>query len=75
MTIVNSDGTYEYADSVNGSTIKVRGNATKAYAKKPFQIKLTEKADLFGMGESRTWILLANYDDQSLIRNNIIKYN
>ena len=72
VTIINRDGSYEYADSVNGSTIKVRGNATKAYAKKPFQIKLTEKADLFGMGQSRTWILLANYDDQSLIRNNIM---
>ncbi len=72
VTIINKDGTYEYSDDTKGSTIKVRGNATKAYAKKPFQIKLTNKADLFEMGESRTWILLANYDDQSLIRNNVM---
>lgn len=72
ITIVNKDGSYEYKDNAKNSEIKVRGNATKAYAKKPFQIKLNEKTDLYGMGESRTWILLANYDDQSLIRNNIM---
>lgn len=72
VTVINKDGTYEYIDSTNASQIKVRGNATKAYAKKPFQIKLDTKADLFGMGESKTWILLANYDDQSNIRNNIM---
>lgn len=72
VTIINKDGSYEYIDTVNNSEIKVRGNATKAYAKKPFQIKLDVKADLYGMGESKTWILLANYDDQSLIRNNVM---
>ena len=51
VTVINKDGTYEYIDSTNGSQIKVRGNATKAYAKKPFQIKLETKADLFGMGD------------------------
>ena len=72
ITIVNPDGSYEYADSSDTSEIKVRGNATKAYAKKPFQIKLSEKTDLYGMGKSKTWILLANYDDQSNIRNNVM---
>lgn len=72
VTIINKDGTYEYIDSTNASQIKVRGNATKAYAKKPFQIKLDTKADLYGMGESKTWILLANYDDQSNIRNHVM---
>ena len=72
ITIINKDGSYEYADTENKSEIKVRGNATKDYAKKPFQIKLDTKTDLYGMGESKTWILLANYDDQSLIRNHHI---
>ena len=72
ITIINKDGSYEYADSTKVSEIKVRGNATKAYAKKPFQIKLDVKTDLYGMGESKTWILLANYDDQSNIRNTIM---
>lgn len=72
VTVINKDGTYEYVDNRYNSQIKVRGNATKAYAKKPFQIKLDTKADLFDMGESKTWLLLANYDDQSLIRNSIM---
>lgn len=72
VTVVNKDGSYEYVDYRYNSEIKVRGNATKAYAKKPFQIKLDTKTDIFGMGESKTWLLLANYDDQSLIRNSIM---
>jgi len=48
-----------------------RGNSTFAYIKKPFQVKLESGADLCGMGKSKTWILLANYIDLSLLRNQI----
>jgi len=73
IAVINSNGTFEYADTDSTySQLKVRGNTTKDYAKKPFQIKLDAKADLFGMGESRTWILLANYLDQSQIRNSVM---
>ncbi len=73
IAVINSDGTYEYADTDSTySQLKVRGNTTKDYAKKPFQMKLDAKADLFGMGESKTWILLANYLDQSQIRNSVM---
>ena len=68
----NNDGTAEYVDLDGLCEFKVRGNATKDYKKKPFQIKLPNKANLYGMGSAKTWILLANYDDQSLIRNNIM---
>ncbi|MBO5312582.1 MAG: CotH kinase family protein [Clostridia bacterium] len=72
-TIINKDGTYEYADTdTTCSEFKVRGNTTKDYAKKPFQLKLSAKTDLFGMGEGKSWILLANYLDQSLIRNSVM---
>lgn len=72
ISIVNSDGSYEYADMLTNSQLRVRGNTTPYYAKKPFQMKFEKKADLFGMGEARTWILLANYLDQSLIRNALL---
>lgn len=72
-TVINTDGTYEYVDSANTfSELKVRGNTTPDYAKKPFQLKFSAKADLFGMGSSKTWILLANYLDQSQIRNSVM---
>ena len=73
VVVINKDGTYEYADSTETkSEFKVRGNTTKDYAKKPFQIKFPTSTDLFGMGKSKTWILLANYLDQSNIRNSVM---
>lgn len=54
--------------------IRGRGNGTWGLDKNPYKIKLEEKADLFGMGKSRTWILLANYFDESLIRNWMVQW-
>lgn len=71
ITIFKSDGTVEYKDT-EFSEIKVRGNTTNTYAKKPFQIKLESKQSLFGMAQGKNWILLANYLDQSLIRNSVM---
>lgn len=52
-----------------GMTIKCRGNTTMYDAKKPFKLKLDSKADLFGMGKNKHWVLLSNPYDVSLIRN------
>ena len=49
--------------------IRGRGNGTWGMEKLPYKIKLEDKADLFGMGKSKTWVLLANFFDDSLIRN------
>lgn len=50
--------------------IKGRGNSTWDYLKKPYQIKLSTAADLMENGETATtWVLLANYCDESLIHN------
>ncbi len=51
--------------------LKGRGNSTWDWPKKPYQIKFADPVDLFGMGEARIWILLANYRDVSLMRNEI----
>ncbi|MBR6050615.1 MAG: CotH kinase family protein [Clostridia bacterium] len=71
VLIIDENGETVYSDEKNEtvSEIKGRGNATWGYAKKPYQIKLGKKADLFGMGKSKTWILLANYMDESFLRN------
>ena len=71
-TITRNDGVIEFSDAIGNSEFKIRGNTTRDYAKKPFQLKLSTKADIFGMGRSKTWILLANYLDQSLLRNSIM---
>lgn len=54
--------------SENTLRIRGRGNATWTYPKKPYKIKLDEKASMLGMEEERDWILLANYCDKTLLR-------
>lgn len=49
--------------------IRGRGNGTWNLPKNPYKIKFEEKQDLFGMGKSKTWVLLANYYDNSMMRN------
>ncbi len=51
--------------------IRGRGNSTWWADKKPYKIKLDQKADLLGMGKNKHWVLLANYYDNSLLRNKI----
>lgn len=53
--------------------IKGRGNSTwKNFPKKPYKIKFDKKTDLFGFGEAKDWVLLANYIDKSLLRNYLV---
>ena len=49
--------------------IRGRGNSTWWAEKKPYKIKLKEKAGLLGMGKNKHWGLLANYYDYSMLRN------
>lgn len=39
--------------------------------KRPYNMKLPEKAKLFGMGKAKKWVLLSNAMDQSQLRNRI----
>lgn len=54
-----------------GISIRGRGNSTwnMSYTKLPYKIKLDSKTNLLGFGTSKHWTLLANYMDESLIRN------
>lgn len=52
--------------------IRLRGNSTRYRSKSPYKIKLEKKADLFGMGKSKHWVLLANDIDHTLIRNKLV---
>ncbi len=65
-----ADGTVSYDGGLE--QLKCRGNNTFLHAKKPYQLKLSNKASLSGMGKGKTWLLLANYVDVSLLRNQIV---
>ena len=68
-----SDGQIEYDGKLE--YIKGRGNSTwETYDKKPYNIKLEDKTDLLNMGEAKTYSLLANYIDRSLLKNELM-YN
>ena len=49
--------------------IKVRGNSTAMTSKKSFTFKFDKKQDLFGMGKSKKWVLIANAFDPTLLRS------
>jgi len=75
MAMVGPDASI--APTYNGilKEMKGRGNSTWAYPKKPYQIKFDVNAELVsGAGAAKTWVLLANYLDASLIRNEL-SYN
>ncbi|SHM78667.1 CotH kinase family protein [Ruminococcus flavefaciens] len=52
--------------------VKVRGNWTTDYPKKPLRIKFKQKTNLLGLNngaEFKNWVLLAEYKDGSMLRN------
>lgn len=71
MQLYNSDGSIDFEGTTN---IRGRGNSTWNYAKKPYALKLDNKASLLGMPKHKRWVLLANYLDRTLLRNRIAFY-
>lgn len=59
---VNEEGDYSVG-------IRLRGNSTLIEKKKPYRIKFSEKKSLFGLKANKSWVLLADYLDQSSVRN------
>ena len=65
-TVTLPDGTEAAAD------VKVRGNWTTWYPKKPLRLKFEEKQSLCGLNdgaEQKNWVLIASYKDFSLLRD------
>lgn len=52
--------------------IRGRGNTTwTEMPKKPYRLKFDEKQSVLGMPADRSWALLANYADKSMVRNKL----
>ena len=78
---ITSKTTYIYATLtyVDGNTmvqydslqIRGRGNSTWNLAKKPYRLKFKESTKFLGKGfaKNKSWTLLANHADKSLLRN------
>lgn len=68
--LYDETGTLTFRDSF--SSLRGRGNSTwDVPEKKPYNLDLSEEADLLGMGVAKNWILLADALDASSLRNKI----
>lgn len=67
LRYVDADGE-RYYDALG---IRGRGNSTWGLAKKPYRIKFDKKQEFLGpdRAKAKSWTLLANYADKSLMRN------
>lgn len=54
--------------------IKGRGNSTWGNPKKPYAIKFDEKTSVMSLPQDKSWVLLANYFDATLLRNDLAFY-
>jgi len=52
-------------------SIRLRGNSTSGADKKPYRIKFDKEQALFGKPKANSWVLLANYYDQTFALNAI----
>ena len=71
-TVTVTDGDSNIVIDSADAEVKVRGNWTTTYDKKPLRIKFGEKQSMLGMndgGEYKNWLLLAEYKDISMLRN------
>ena len=66
ITIYKADGTVD-CSALGG--VRLRGNTTQTYPKKPLAIKFLDKQSVLGMPKHKRWVLLANQLDRSMIRN------
>ena len=51
--------------------LKGRGNFSWEQPKQPYKLKLDRKENLLGMGKSKHWVLIPNFQDISLMRNTL----
>lgn len=56
------------------TNIRGRGNSTWNQPKKPYSLKLKKAREIMGMPKHKRWVLLANYLDDSFMKNEIAFY-
>ena len=66
--MLGADGSTVYSGDIE--KFEAHGNSSWDYSmKKPYHFKLPQKADLYGMGKAKKWVLISNYLDHSMLRN------
>ncbi len=64
------EGNKEFPDLASTATkIKGRGNSTWTFPKKSYRLKLDAAASVLGLPSGKSWVLLANWQDYTLMTN------
>lgn len=71
LTLVDPSNPSHNLEGASLEAIKSRGNFTWLLEKKPYQIKFDSSTPVLGLPTAKTWILLANHADPSLMRNKV----
>lgn len=69
ISVYTPDGTVNVDAKAAG--VRLRGNVTQEFPKKPFAIKFDKKQSVLGMPAHKRWCLLANWIDRTGIRNDV----
>ena len=71
--VYNADGTSALTASTEPvlASTRVRGNVTQQMPKKAFAVKLYKKSGVLNMPAHKRWVLLANWKDRTLMRNEV----
>ena len=75
MTLTEDIVTRSAGSSVEANvSIKGRGNSTWELAKKPYRLKFDKKISLLNEAQDKSWVLIANYPDKTMLRNHTALY-
>lgn len=67
-TLLAENASVQYHSKLK--TVKCRGNASFNHTdKKSYKMQFYEKADFFGMGAGKNWLLISNAFDETMLRN------
>lgn len=73
MTLSNASKSQWNFENVS-TNIRGRGNHTWELKKKPYALKLNKKQEIMGMPKHKRWVLIANYLDNSFLKNHLAFY-
>ena len=77
MTVSTNNCANKYVINDVKGGIRLRGNGTLTYDKKAYRLKFDNKVNLLGLNDNlkaRSWVLIADYADQSMMRNETAFY-
>ena len=71
ITLYTADGQVDY-QGTETDMIRGRGNSSWNYEKKPYNLYLYQPASLLEMDEASEWALIANANDDTNLRNQLV---